>query len=210
MNLSKRAVVKRHILAVSKKLFLKNGYSGTSIRDIAKAGDLTVGKMYNYYNKKEDIFSDIIKPIIDNIEKMTISSDLSMAIEDEKIETLFSKQKFKASLKMSFDFINHYRDEFKLAFFKSEGFCKVDIKALIIDAYSKNHQAMMKILKKRNFINHEINNKSIINNMAKFYISIYEEFISNEMSDAECEKYIDHVVNFIYYGQLGFLENAKC
>jgi len=37
------------------KLFIKKGYYQTSIRDILKVTDFTVGNLYNYISKKEDI-----------------------------------------------------------------------------------------------------------------------------------------------------------
>jgi AcrR family transcriptional regulator len=37
------------------KLFIKKGYSQTSIRDISKATGLTIGNLYDYITRKEDI-----------------------------------------------------------------------------------------------------------------------------------------------------------
>jgi AcrR family transcriptional regulator len=37
------------------KLFVKKGYSQTSIRDISKATGLTIGNLYDYITRKEDV-----------------------------------------------------------------------------------------------------------------------------------------------------------
>src|SRR4030043_1301368 len=37
------------------KLFIKKGYSQTSIRDISKATGLTIGNLYDYITRKEDV-----------------------------------------------------------------------------------------------------------------------------------------------------------
>jgi AcrR family transcriptional regulator len=37
------------------KLFMKKGYSQTSIRDISKATGLTIGNLYDYIRRKEDV-----------------------------------------------------------------------------------------------------------------------------------------------------------
>lgn len=45
-----------HILLAAAELFVKHGYSGTSIRDIAREAGLLPGSVYHYYPAKEDLF----------------------------------------------------------------------------------------------------------------------------------------------------------
>lgn len=41
------------IVEVAKKVFLKNGYAKTSMRDIAKGADIGVSNIYNYFKSIE-------------------------------------------------------------------------------------------------------------------------------------------------------------
>lgn len=43
------------------KCFLKKGYNGVSVRDIAKKADLSLGNLYNYYPDKLTLFQTILK-----------------------------------------------------------------------------------------------------------------------------------------------------
>jgi AcrR family transcriptional regulator len=54
--MSKETEVKDRILEVSRKLFVENGYNGTSIRDIAKAADVNVAMVNYYFRTKHDLF----------------------------------------------------------------------------------------------------------------------------------------------------------
>jgi len=45
-----------HILLGAAELFVKHGYSGTSIRDIAHRAGLLPGSVYHYFPAKEDLF----------------------------------------------------------------------------------------------------------------------------------------------------------
>jgi AcrR family transcriptional regulator len=45
-----------HILLGAAELFVKHGYSGTSIRDIAQRTGLLPGSVYHYFPAKEDLF----------------------------------------------------------------------------------------------------------------------------------------------------------
>ena len=47
---------RRHILLGAAELFVKHGYSGTSIRDIAQRTGLLPGSIYHYFPAKEDLF----------------------------------------------------------------------------------------------------------------------------------------------------------
>ena len=49
------------ILDAAERLFLTNGYHGTSMRQIAhEAGDIAVGGIYNHFDGKEDIFRALL------------------------------------------------------------------------------------------------------------------------------------------------------
>jgi TetR/AcrR family transcriptional regulator, cholesterol catabolism regulator len=45
----------QHIVKKASKLFIKKGYSKTTMRDISKATDINLGNLYNFINSKEDI-----------------------------------------------------------------------------------------------------------------------------------------------------------
>jgi AcrR family transcriptional regulator len=49
------------ILQASLKLFAERGFHGTSMRDIARAADITEGLIYHYFTNKRDLFTAIIE-----------------------------------------------------------------------------------------------------------------------------------------------------
>jgi len=52
-----KLVRKKHLLIANKatKLFIKKGFSDTSMRDISQATRITLGNLYSYIKKKEDV-----------------------------------------------------------------------------------------------------------------------------------------------------------
>jgi AcrR family transcriptional regulator len=50
---------RRQILLGAAELFVKRGYSGTSIRDIAERTGLLPGSVYHYFRAKEDLFTEV-------------------------------------------------------------------------------------------------------------------------------------------------------
>ena len=60
----KDGVIRANQLAIEEaalKLFVRQGYFGTSVRDIAKRAGVSLGNIYNYYPNKESIYVSLVK-----------------------------------------------------------------------------------------------------------------------------------------------------
>lgn len=71
--------VKDRILKEAQSLFIKNGYKGTSVRDIAKASGTNVAMVNYYFQSKYNLFEIIFEETLDIFTKRvfdTLSSDV--------------------------------------------------------------------------------------------------------------------------------------
>lgn len=57
----------KNILNTARKHFLKDGFSGASLRNIVKDSGLTTGAFYKYYPTKEALFDALTDPYIEHI-----------------------------------------------------------------------------------------------------------------------------------------------
>lgn len=57
----------KSILNTARKHFLKDGFSGASLRNIVKDAGLTTGAFYKYYPTKEALFDALTDPYIEHI-----------------------------------------------------------------------------------------------------------------------------------------------
>lgn len=57
----------KNILNTARKHFLKDGFSGASLRNIVKDAGLTTGAFYRYYPTKEALFDALTDPYIEHI-----------------------------------------------------------------------------------------------------------------------------------------------
>jgi AcrR family transcriptional regulator len=69
VNEQNTAGVKERILAVAKDLFIKNGYNGTSVRDIAAASDANIAHINYYFQSKYHLFEIIFEEAFDVLVK---------------------------------------------------------------------------------------------------------------------------------------------
>lgn len=56
---------KEIIVTTALKLFMTNGYEGTSVRMILKEADVATGSFYHFFKSKEDLFEETINRFMD-------------------------------------------------------------------------------------------------------------------------------------------------
>lgn len=59
------------IFATAKRVFLKEGLEGASLRAIARACGYAPGALYAYYASKEEIYADIVRDSLDRLKAVT-------------------------------------------------------------------------------------------------------------------------------------------
>ncbi len=59
---------KKKIERAALQLFTRKGFHGTTVREIAKKAGVSMGKLYIYYDTKEDIFVDLVHRLARNME----------------------------------------------------------------------------------------------------------------------------------------------
>lgn len=82
--------VRDRIINVALNEFLNNGFEATSMRDIVKKADSSLGNVYRYFKNKEDLYNAITVPMIEdclkNTEKFTFNPDSFQTIATQMVE----------------------------------------------------------------------------------------------------------------------------
>ncbi|MER7106643.1 TetR/AcrR family transcriptional regulator [Streptomyces sp. NPDC000229] len=65
----KKRQTRQHISDVATGLFLERGFDAVTIAEIAKAADVSVNTVYNYFPAKEDLFLDRGEDVIDRLSR---------------------------------------------------------------------------------------------------------------------------------------------
>lgn len=89
---------RQRILLVARSEFAKNGFENTSIQQIARKSDISVGSVYKYFDNKEQMFTYIVQDGLSTLEELLMKlapSKEDILLKAEKIiRTLlkFSKE----------------------------------------------------------------------------------------------------------------------
>ena len=118
-------VTKRHlqIALAASKLFIKRGYGQTSMREISKASGLTIGNLYDYITKKEDILYlvfDVFHSIWTN------------KLEEEGVfEITDPVEQFDTAIQKMLELVDAYRDMVLLMYTESKLLPKDFLKVIL-------------------------------------------------------------------------------
>ena len=105
-----------HIAKKSVELFVKKGYHQTTVREIAKASEMSMGALYDYISTKEDI----LFLVCDHIHT-TVSNKLTSSFTEEKD----SLQNLRDAIKEYYTVIDEIQDYMLLLYQETKSLNKV-------------------------------------------------------------------------------------
>ncbi|MGA2463728.1 MAG: TetR/AcrR family transcriptional regulator [Thermodesulfobacteriota bacterium] len=120
------------------KLFIKKGFSQTTMREISRASHLTIGNLYDYIGKKEDVFC----LVFDSFHSVWVKR-----LEEEGISKIEDpKQKLEVVLEKMLNLANENRDKVLMVYSESKTLPKYFLK-IIMEKESKLIEYIEQILK---------------------------------------------------------------
>ena len=122
MGKTKGEITRKNIIDAAHLLFVKQGYHGTSMRQIAEKAQIALGGIYNHFGNKEEIFREVFfgyhpyRDVLPSLEKM----------EGNTIEDLIRDAAYKMV-----DALNARPDFLNLMFIEYVEFKNVHTKELV-------------------------------------------------------------------------------
>jgi len=127
------------IAMAASKLFIKKGYFRTSMREISKASGLTIGNLYDYITKKEDVLY-LVFDVFHSMWVNQLNERGVFEIEDpvEQLKTAFQQM---------LELVDEYREMILLMYTESKSLPKYFLK-IILGKESGLVECFEKILKR--------------------------------------------------------------
>ncbi|WLQ40622.1 TetR/AcrR family transcriptional regulator [Streptomyces laculatispora] len=84
----KKRQTRQHLSDVATGLFLERGFDAVTIAEVARAADVSVNTVYNYFPAKEDLFLDRSRGIVDRLSRYVRGRDKGESAADAVLREL--------------------------------------------------------------------------------------------------------------------------
>ena len=188
---------RKRILAVSKKLFLKKGYRGTTTREIARESDVTLSNLYNYFSSKDELFCKLLKPATDALETML---DERHGAKGTDISVIQADGYAEFELEEYMEIIRKHRSALKLLLFHAQGSSLEGFKEYYVNKATRLVLVWFKDMKAK----HPEMNVSVseffihLNNVWMF--TLLEEILMHDLGEEETRSVLSDYVQFELIG----------
>lgn len=108
----------KNILKAARDLFLKNGFTGVSMREISTTSGVGLSNIYNYYTNKDELFVTVVKPATDALYSLLDNNKESNFID---IFDLNSEKNIHKYINLYSQLIKKHHTELKILFHKASG-----------------------------------------------------------------------------------------
>lgn len=110
--------IRDRILKVARQQFEQKGYSKTSMREIADWVGIGVGNIYNYFTNKDDLFREVVRPVLYALEAMLQEYH---GIRGEDIMMMRSEQYLKSCIDEYVSLIDKHSALMRILLFHAQG-----------------------------------------------------------------------------------------
>lgn len=136
--------VRLEILKQARREFQEKGFRKASLRAIASSAGMTVGNIYRYFMSKDELFRELLTPVIGNIEMMKLG--LRHHHEQTPKGSEAESDEHEAMISAVYGFIMKYRDDLKLLLTGAGGSSLEGFKEELIRWYSEIYwQALQEV-----------------------------------------------------------------
>nr|WP_321357629.1 TetR/AcrR family transcriptional regulator [uncultured Draconibacterium sp.] len=184
---------RRIILQVARDEFIKKGFKGASMRNIAQNAGVGLSNIYNYFRNKDEIFREVLSGLLNALDRVMEEHNSSKYIS---IDIFRSEEYMRNQIDLFVELINNYKEDFKLLLFKSSGSSLENYREECTELHTrigKEYIALMK--EKYPTINANIS-EFFIHTMSSWWISIISELVMHDLSHRELEDFIREYMEF--------------
>lgn len=176
-----------------------HGYNGITMRKIAKASDMTVGNIYRYYKSKDDLFEQILKPVIEKIMSL-LNVDIQYELQgNQEIIRAYVDQTLSLFLKLHKD----YSDELYILVHGLKGSCMEDTVSVVIDHLAKHFHDWIKDYNKieKKTLDVEFTARLIASNLVTSCIEVLYKF-DNDEDRLKHMSHFERIYSSFYRGEV--------
>ncbi len=189
--------IRGRILAVARQQFEQKGYSKTSMREIAESADVGVGNIYNYFASKDELFHEVVRPVLYALEAMLQEHH---GIRGEDIMMMRSEKYLKSCIDEYVSLIDRHRELMEILLFHAQGSSLEHFRENYTDRSTELVKAWFASMRQKH---PEINtavSDFIIHLHTVWMFTMFEELLMHSISKKEMEAILHDYILFEIQG----------
>ncbi len=191
---------RKEILEAARREFLTEGFENSSMRVIAKKAGVSTSNIYNYFENKEHLLTEIVDPILKGMEQ-----GFAYISKPDYVETRFqdSYEGWKKRFNIALDYVDQNREAFTLLLLKSQGSALENFIETVI-----SRMTILNMEQMQNFKDAHPNYKGrisefVIRNLVSFFLSIFIQMVRLNISKEDMLLDEDSFLKFLHHGFKG-------
>lgn len=203
MSQFKKVFIEARILEAARTIFLSQGYIGASLRAICSKAQVTLSNLYTYYPNKDALFAAVLKPTLEDLEKVLAYGKSFQSKNTTAFETLEDKKK---NIQTALGYIDKHRNELNLLFNLSLGSSLEHYSDYLAQAYQDNWNHFFDTLQ-ASHPHQQFKKPSsfFILSMANFYLSTVGKLVKHKLSEMEMNQLTEELAVFFWHGGMGLM-----
>ncbi len=196
--------IKQRILAVAREEFIAHGVRDTSIRTVARRAGIAVGNVYNYFNSKDELFCEVLRPLLVALDRYILSHNEERHLSIDVFNIKGFQSEYIGTMKT---LVEDFRPELRLLLFNAEGTSLAGYKERITEHQTKVGIEYLLLMKERYpHIDIEIS-PFFLHIVSSTWVTIFTELVEHEdYDDREIERALEQ---YAAYSMAGWKELMK-
>ena len=175
------------ILESGKRMFLRNGYERTNLRDLCEDAGVTTGAFYRHFKDKEALFSALVEPAVNSIHAKyeTAADECFNCLDTGNTEDIWaiSEETVEAFIRI----IYAHFDEFKLLLCCADGTRFIDFTDRLVEREVQNTLRMYEFLDNKHIPYTRTEGKKLHMLIHSYFSCIFETVLHDYTQDEAFE-----------------------
>lgn len=185
--------IRKLIIAIARDEFVTHGFRDASMRRVADKSGVTLSNIYNYFKSKDDLFSEILQPVLTEIDGTLRKHNNE---ENLTLDYFSSDDYQRRDLVSMVTLVESYKIELSLLLFQSAGSSYENFREQITERNAeKGQEYLLKMKEKYPKISIDIS-PFFIHVMGSMWVNILAEVVSRSLSHDELTQFISEYIEF--------------
>ncbi|TGL56101.1 TetR family transcriptional regulator [Leptospira kemamanensis] len=191
---------RKEILQAAREEFIQLGFEKASMRTIAKKAKVSTSNIYNYFENKEHLLTEILQPVLSGLEKA-----FAYVSHPDYFEKRFndSYEAWKERFHIALDYVDSNRDDFILLLTKAQGSHLEEFPDTVLTRLTKiNFEQYTNFKQKNPSYKGEVD-EFVVRNILSFFLNIFVQMVRQGISKQDMLVYQDSFLKFLHFGYKG-------